>query len=87
MVKLAFSKFRIEELREKYVKIGTEEQRRLNRAKEERIKEVEQKFDLLKLEVNVKMENVGIYTSSHTLGASLFFSFFLNYVKKWSVFG
>uniref|UniRef100_A0A158R604 1-phosphatidylinositol 4,5-bisphosphate phosphodiesterase n=1 Tax=Syphacia muris TaxID=451379 RepID=A0A158R604_9BILA len=48
---------KIEELREKYVKIGTEEQRRLNRAKEERIKELEQKFDLLKLEVSVKMEN------------------------------
>ncbi|VDD93286.1 unnamed protein product [Enterobius vermicularis] len=49
---------KIEELREKYVKIGTEEQRRLNRVREDRIREIDQKFELLKLEVNVNMETV-----------------------------
>ena len=40
------------------MKIGTEEQRRLNRVREDRIREIDQKFELLKLEVNVNMETV-----------------------------
>uniref|UniRef100_F1KS80 1-phosphatidylinositol 4,5-bisphosphate phosphodiesterase n=2 Tax=Ascaris suum TaxID=6253 RepID=F1KS80_ASCSU len=45
-----------EEMREKYVKLGVEEQRRLNKVKEKRVKEVDEKFDVLKREVNARME-------------------------------
>ncbi|VDM23556.1 unnamed protein product [Toxocara canis] len=46
-----------EEMREKYVKLGVEEQRRLNKVKEKRVKEIDEKFDLLKIEVNVRMDD------------------------------
>lgn len=45
-------------MREKYVKLGVEEQRRLNKVKEKRVKEVDEKFDVLKREVNARMEEV-----------------------------
>ncbi|MFH4975161.1 hypothetical protein AB6A40_001870 [Gnathostoma spinigerum] len=46
----------IADMREKYVKLGVEEQRRLNHAKESRIKEVEDKFEKLKAEAHASME-------------------------------
>ncbi|CAG9539958.1 unnamed protein product [Cercopithifilaria johnstoni] len=45
-----------EELRGKYVKLGLEEQRRLNKSKERRLKEIENNFELLKQEIGVGME-------------------------------
>ncbi|VDM19050.1 unnamed protein product [Wuchereria bancrofti] len=45
-----------EELRGKYVKLGVEEQRRLNKSKEKRLKEIDENFELLKHEIEVRME-------------------------------
>nr|AXS78273.1 1-phosphatidylinositol-4,5-bisphosphate phosphodiesterase beta-1 [Anisakis simplex] len=47
-----------EEMREKYVKLGVEEQRRLNAVKEKRLKEVDEKCDLIKREITVRMDEV-----------------------------
>ncbi|KAL3985484.1 Phosphatidylinositol-specific phospholipase C X domain family protein [Acanthocheilonema viteae] len=44
------------ELRGKYVKLGLEEQRRLNKSKERRSKEIDDNFELLKREIGVRME-------------------------------
>uniref|UniRef100_A0A1I7VXC7 Phosphoinositide phospholipase C n=1 Tax=Loa loa TaxID=7209 RepID=A0A1I7VXC7_LOALO len=45
-----------EELRGKYVKLGVEEQRRLNKSKERRSKEIDDNFELLKREIRLRME-------------------------------
>nr|CDP96202.1 BMA-PLC-2 [Brugia malayi] len=45
-----------EELRGKYVKLGVEEQRRLNKSKEKRLKEIDENFELLKHEIEIRME-------------------------------
>lgn len=50
--------FRIEELREKYVKLGIEEQRRLNKAKERRVKEIEEKFEVMRKEMGLRTDDV-----------------------------
>ncbi|VDO20497.1 unnamed protein product [Brugia timori] len=47
-----------EELRGKYVKLGVEEQRRLNKSKEKRLKEIDENFELLKHEIEIRMEQV-----------------------------
>ncbi|VDN54416.1 unnamed protein product [Dracunculus medinensis] len=48
----------IEELREKYVKLGIEEQRRLNKAKERRVKEIEEKFEVMRKEMGLRTDDV-----------------------------
>ncbi|VDN21254.1 unnamed protein product [Gongylonema pulchrum] len=45
-----------EDLRGKYVKLGVEEQKRLNKSKEKRIKETDDNFEFLKREINARME-------------------------------
>uniref|UniRef100_A0A915Q3D7 1-phosphatidylinositol 4,5-bisphosphate phosphodiesterase n=1 Tax=Setaria digitata TaxID=48799 RepID=A0A915Q3D7_9BILA len=46
----------MEELREKYVKLGVEEQKRLNKSKEKRLKEIDNNFDFLRREIGSRME-------------------------------
>ncbi|OZC08892.1 hypothetical protein X798_04124 [Onchocerca flexuosa] len=45
-----------EELRRKYVKLGVEEQRRLNKSKERRLKEINENCELLKRDIRIRME-------------------------------
>ncbi|VDK66735.1 unnamed protein product [Onchocerca ochengi] len=45
-----------EELRRKYVKLGVEEQRRLNKSKERRSKEIDENCELLKRDIRIRME-------------------------------
>ncbi|KAM3717138.1 1-phosphatidylinositol 4,5-bisphosphate phosphodiesterase beta-4 [Dirofilaria immitis] len=46
----------IEELRGKYIKLGVEEQRRLNQSRKRRLKEIDDNFELLKRNIEVRME-------------------------------